>query len=93
MSADPRSLHGDLERLQARFGSVAGELDRSLRVAIEAQPLLAVGAAAGVGFLLGGGLTRGAATLLLGAGARMVGAWLDEQIHARTDAHGEEDGR
>jgi hypothetical protein len=46
-----------------------------LRDTVSEQPLLAMGAAAGIGFFLGGGLTRGAVTLLLGAGARLAGEW------------------
>jgi hypothetical protein len=85
MSEDRRSLQGDL----ARLGSATADVDRTLRHAVSAQPLLAVGAAAGIGFLLGGGLSRGAATLLLGVGARIAGAWLDEQVRER--AHAQEE--
>lgn len=75
-----RTLQADLLRLQESFEQTAGEADRKLRSAVDAQPLLAVGAAAGLGFLLGGGLPRGAVTVLLGIGARMAGAWLQQEF-------------
>jgi hypothetical protein len=84
--SERRSLQGDLARLQEHLGAAAVEVDRTLRDAVSAQPLLAVGAAAGLGFLLGGGLTRAAATLLLGAGARLAGAWLDQEFLERAHA-------
>jgi hypothetical protein len=75
-----RTLQADLLRLQESFEHTAGEADRKLRGAVDAQPLLAVGAAAGLGFLLGGGLPRGAVTVLLGVGARLAGAWLQQEF-------------
>jgi hypothetical protein len=74
------TLQEDLLRLQESAESAAGEADRKLRDAVAAQPLLAIGAAAGLGFLLGGGLPRGALTLLLGVGARKAGAWLQQEF-------------
>ena len=77
--AHPRS-QGDLERLQARLERTAGAADRRLRGAVSAQPLIAVAAAAGVGFVLGAGLPRGAVSVLLGVGARLAGAWLQQEF-------------
>lgn len=76
----PHSLGADLMRLQERLEHTAGEADRALRDAVSAQPLLAVGAAAGLGFLLGGGLPRGALTVLLAVGTRLAGAWLQQEF-------------
>ena len=75
-----RSLEADLLRLEERLAHTAGEADRALRDAVSAQPVLVVGAAAGLGFLLGGGLPRGALTLLIGVGARLAGAWLQQEF-------------
>ena len=77
---DAHTLRADFLRLQESVESAAGEADRKLCDAVAAQPLLAVGAAAGLGFLLGGGLPRGALTLLLGVGARMASAWLQQEF-------------
>jgi hypothetical protein len=70
-----RSLNRDL-----------AQLEETLRDAVGEQPALTLGAAAGVGFLLGGGLPRGAITLLLGIGTRMAGAWLEREFLERADA-------
>jgi hypothetical protein len=76
----PHTLQDDLLRPQTRFGQSAADADRMLRDAASAQPLLTVAAAAGLGFLLGGGLSRGALTVLLGVGARVAGAWLQQEL-------------
>lgn len=70
-----RSLTADLARLE-----------ETLRDVVDEQPILTMGAAAGIGFLLGGGLPRGALTLLLGIGTRMAGAWLEREFLERADA-------
>ena len=82
---DARSLEADLLRLQAGVENAAGQADRILRDAISAAPLVTVGAVAGLGFLIGGGLPRGALTLFLGVGARMAGAWLQNEFLERTN--------
>ena len=80
-----RNLHADMRRLQSNVEGAAGEAERMVRSTVAAQPLLAVGAAAGVGFLIGGGLPRGALTMLLGVGARMAGAWLQQEFLEHPD--------
>jgi hypothetical protein len=82
----PRTLREDLGRLQEGLDGVAREADRRLRDAVSAQPLLVLGAAAGLGFVLGRTLPRGSATLLLGAGARLASAWLEQEFLGRADA-------
>jgi hypothetical protein len=61
----------------------ASRLGRRLRDEIEAQPMFAVVAAACVGFALGGGVSRGALTVLLGVGVRAAGSRLGEAIIER----------
>lgn len=72
MSAAGSQLRGNA----ARFG-------RRLRDEIDAKPMFAVVAAACVGFALGGGVSRGALTVLLGMGARAAGSRLSEAIIER----------
>lgn len=81
-----RTLRTDLSRFQDSLEGAAGDVDRKLRDTVSEQPLLAMGAAAGIGFLLGGGLTRGAVTLLLGAGARLAGEWFQQEFLERAHA-------
>jgi hypothetical protein len=64
-----RSLRSDASRLGRRLASE-----------IDTKPLHAVVAALCVGFALGGGIPRGAITLLLGVGARAAGSRLGESI-------------
>ncbi len=82
---DARTLESDLLRLQAGVECAAGRADRILRDTVSAAPLLTVGAVAGLGFLIGGGLPRGALTLFLGVGARMAGTWLQHEFLERPD--------
>ena len=82
---DARTLEADLLRLQAGVENAAGQADRILRDAVSAAPLLTVGVVAGLGFLIGGGLPRGALTLFLGVGARMAGAWLQQEFLERPE--------
>jgi hypothetical protein len=84
--ARARSLLGDLSQFEEALETAARDLQQKLRDTVEDQPALAVGAAAGIGFLLGGGLSRGALTLLLGVGTRMAGAWLQREFLEGADA-------
>jgi hypothetical protein len=81
-----RTLQQDLARLQETFQTVTREADRRLRDVVATRPLLALGAAAGIGFLLGRGLPRGTGTLLLGAGTRQAGSWLQQEFLQRAHA-------
>lgn len=84
--ARARSLLGDLSEFEETLEAAARDLHQKVRETVEDQPVVALGAAAGVGFLLGGGLSRGAITLILGVGTRMAGAWLQREFLERADA-------
>jgi hypothetical protein len=73
------------------LSSAAESGDRLLRESVEAQPVLTAGAALGIGFLVGGGLPRGAVTLLLGVGGRLAASWLSEELLARPDERENDD--
>jgi hypothetical protein len=66
----PRTLWSDL-----------GMLRSQLAAAIEARPLAAAATAAGIGFVLGGGLTRATIAVLIQTGSRVAANWLGEAIH------------
>jgi ElaB/YqjD/DUF883 family membrane-anchored ribosome-binding protein len=76
----PRTLRSDLEGLRLRAASAKSGVERLLSEAVRAQPFTATAAAAGIGFLLGGGLPRGAMVLLVGTATRIAGAWLSNEI-------------
>jgi hypothetical protein len=78
-----RTLRGDVSWLEE--GLENGDLVRRLREVIEARPGLALGAAAGIGFVLGG-LPRGALTVLLGVGTRMAGAYMQREFLGSANA-------
>lgn len=73
-----RSLRGDLRWISDGAGDLSSRADTALRDLVRTDPGLAIGAAAGLGFLIGGGIPRGAVTVLLGIGVRMGGEWLQE---------------
>jgi hypothetical protein len=77
------TLRGDIAWLEESLHN--GELLRRLRDVVDERPTLALGAAAGVGLVLGG-LPRGALTVLLGVGTRMAGAWMQRQFLGSADA-------
>ncbi len=64
-----RTLISDLEGVRAQIAD-----------AVRERPLAATAVAAGVGFVLGGGLTRRVMTLLIATGTRAVGARIAEHI-------------
>ncbi len=86
-AAEPasRTLHDDLQRLQQRAASATRGAEQTLEGAVRFDPYLAVAVALGVGFVLGGGLTRSVATLALGVGSRWAASWIGEELLARSD--------
>jgi hypothetical protein len=80
---DARTLKDDLARLEEGFTNATRGAERRLRDAVAEQPLLALGAAAAFGFLLGRGLPRGAGAVLAGAGVRLASAWLEQEFLGR----------
>ena len=85
--AVPRTLRSDLYSLHARIASTKDDALRLLKEAVVAEPFVATAAAAGLGFVLGGGLPRGTIALLFGTGARVAAAWLGEEIRLRGAAN------
>lgn len=78
-----RSLRADIGWLEESLHN--GELLQRLRDVVDERPKLALGAAAGIGLVLGG-LPRGALTVLLGLGTRAAGAWLQREFLGSADA-------
>jgi hypothetical protein len=59
---------------------VAKDLETALRLRLEQSPLLTFALAGGVGYILGGGLTLGVLTRLVGAGVRAAVALRVQRI-------------
>jgi ElaB/YqjD/DUF883 family membrane-anchored ribosome-binding protein len=85
--AVPRTLRSDVDRLRSRVASATDGALRLLDEAVAAEPFVATAAAAGLGFLLGGGLPRGSIALLFETGTRVAAAWLGEEIRLRGAAN------
>ena len=64
-----RTLRSDLTALQTQLAKAVAE-----------RPLAAAATAAGVGFVLGGGMTRAATALLIQTGTRIGASWLSEVV-------------
>lgn len=64
-----RTLYSDLDALQAKATTVIAE-----------QPIAAIAAAAGIGFVLGSRMARPVMTLVLGAAARAAATWIGDAI-------------
>jgi hypothetical protein len=70
----------DARRLAADLDDLVGETRASLAYALERHPLLTLGAAATVGYVLAGGLASRLTLLGLGAGARLASASLAQHL-------------
>lgn len=82
--AGAASLETDLSRFKRGAASAAANADRFVRAVVVAEPVLAIGAAAGLGFLIGGGASRARLQDLARVGGRMVGAWLVKEFLERS---------
>jgi hypothetical protein len=75
-----RTLRGDWARMRDEVLDATDDARSFVGDQVEAHPLVAVGAAAGVGFLLGGGANRHSLALLLGLGARMAASFVGDEL-------------
>ena len=75
-----RSLRSDFEWVRERVAT-----------AVEAQPFAVVATAAGIGFVLGGGLTRPALGLLIQTGSRLAANRLGQVMESH-GLHDADDG-
>jgi hypothetical protein len=63
-----------------------------LASAVIEHPFAATATAAGVGFVLGGGMTRAALALLIQTGTRIAATWLSEAIRHQDESVAAEEG-
>lgn len=81
-----RTLRSDLASLSQRAVSAGRGAERIVEQTVEAQPFVAVAAALGIGFALGGGLRGRVGTLLLGTFARAAATWVADELQRRGGA-------
>lgn len=80
---DARTIQTDFRRLRADVRDATAQTDRFIRDIVSSAPVVAVGTAAALGFLVGGGIPRSAVTTFLAVGARMAGSWLEREFLER----------
>ena len=87
---DPRSLgdhgrqiHHDAHALAAAVQEATDDLERYLTEQVEQRPYTTLGVAAGVGYVLGGGLRSRLTAILLGAATRFAMALAARELAAR----------
>jgi ElaB/YqjD/DUF883 family membrane-anchored ribosome-binding protein len=67
-----RQIQGDAQKLVSHVQEASGELQTYIQESVRERPMTTLAAAAGVGFLLGGGLSSRLTVLMLGLGTRFA---------------------
>jgi hypothetical protein len=78
-----RQIHHDAHALAAAVQDAADDLERYLTEQVEQRPYTTLGVAAGVGYVLGGGLRSRLTAVLLGAATRLAVALAARELAAR----------
>jgi ElaB/YqjD/DUF883 family membrane-anchored ribosome-binding protein len=78
-----RQIHHDVHALAAAVQEADADLERYLTAQLEERPYTTLGVAAGVGFVLGGGLRARLTAVLFGAATRLAMAVAARELAAR----------
>jgi hypothetical protein len=78
-----RQIHHDAHALAAAVQGATDDLERYLTAQVEQRPYTTLGVAAGVGYVLGGGLRSRLTAVLLGAATRFAMALAARELAAR----------
>lgn len=78
-----RQIHHDAHALAAAVQGATDDLERYLTEQVEERPYTTLGVAAGVGYVLGGGLRSRLTAVLLGAATRLAMALAARELAAR----------
>ena len=78
-----RQIRHDAEALAASLQDAADDLQRCLTAQVEQRPFTTLGVAAGVGYLLGGGLGSRLTVIMLGAAARLATTIVARELGSR----------
>jgi len=82
MAATGHTLQQDITALSQTLNDAAQDVSTALREQVKSRPYATLGVAAGIGYILGGGLTMRVGALLLGTGGRMVTNMLLREVLA-----------
>ena len=83
-----RQIHHEAEALAAAVRDATDDVQRYLTAQVERRPFTTLGMAAGVGFVLGGGLSARLTVVLLGTATRLATAVAARELSARIMRHG-----
>ena len=83
LGAHARQIQHDAETLAAAVCDATDEVQRYLTAQVEQRPFSTVGVAAGVGYVLGGGLSSRLTAVLLGTATRVATALVARELGAR----------
>lgn len=78
-----RQIHHDVHALAAAVQDAADDVERYVTEQVEQRPYTTLGVAAGVGFVLGGGLRPRLAAVLFGTATRLAMAVAARELAAR----------
>ena len=78
-----RQIHDDAHALAAAVQEATDDLERYLTEQVEQRPYAPLGVAAGVGYVLGGGLRSRLTAVLFGAATRLAVALAARELAAR----------
>jgi ElaB/YqjD/DUF883 family membrane-anchored ribosome-binding protein len=78
-----REIHDDVHALAAAVQDAADDLERYVTAQVHRRPWSTLGVAAGVGFVLGGGLRSRLTTVVFGAATRLAMAVAARELAAR----------
>ena len=78
-----RQIHHDAEALAVAVRDATDGVQRYLTAQVKQRPLSTLGVAAGVGYVLGGGLSARLTAMLLGAAARVATGLATRELGAR----------
>ena len=78
-----RQIHHDAATLAAEVRGTTADLERYLTDQVKRRPYSTLGVAAGIGYVLGGGLSSRLTVVLLGAATRLATALAVRELGAR----------
>jgi len=78
-----REIYHDAHALAAAVQDATNDLERYLTERVDRQPYVTLGVAAGVGYVLGGGLRSRLTAVVLGAAARVALAVATRELGSR----------
>ena len=78
-----RQIHQDVATLTADVRGTTADLERYLTDQVRRRPYSTLGVAAGIGYVLGGGLSSRLTVVLLGAATRLAAALVARELGSR----------